>query len=541
MISWLKGASSWVTSIWEHKNTKSTIASVTEYSYNTVVYLFEQFGAIPRVLHSTLQKKTNRAVAGHLLRIAAEDLVPLVLVSVTHDYLQTRGQAYLDDDPDNAVLSADFLLQMSLYLLQTAAWAYSVRKKTQLLVRTSIVTLEAPSLLNQMKNTQDMSICLDEKCSSLRFAQGSIRDLGAYWSTEGAIACVRYFPVVGVSLASVLSVYHRGRYVLATALPNVCNRHQIVYMQEHSELALSLGVAQATSAWLIQSLVETLTGIPSVLYSSAIDQLLLIAQMNVATHLTLPIAKNKSTRQLLDPVFYYQKAVGFTLDLLLLGLKIKIPRMLEGSQPGTHMKEFLRQIPESKFLHAAKKLHQTKMARIFLPRLLHSTNAFIHDPIIQYHWPQVQSMLINYLKTIESLREHPAIIASSSMPEVSSALMISLFGTPKYITKFILQLVTDDDVIEWLRATRYAIENCQLEARTPTASFVTSSSSLFQMRAPDRKQAALAIMPPQATVSSCESDLFILPPPEEVIRKRNGERFSLRKEQDMSLSGFLRP
>ena len=414
---------------------------------------------------------------------------------------------------------------MSLYLLQAATWAYSVRKKTQLMVRATIVTLEAPSLLNQMKNTAEMTVCIDEKCSSLRFAQGSVRDLAAYWSTEAAIACIGYLPVGGGVLASALSVYHRGRYVLAIALPNVCNRHQLVYLQEYSELALSLGVGQVASAWLIQSFVETLTGIPPVLYRSAMEQFLLIAQMSVTTHLILPQAPSKSTRRLLDPVFLYQQAVGFTFDLLLLGLKIKIPRMLDGKHPGVNMKEFFRHIPELKVVHATRYLHDTRIARLFLPRLLHSTDAFIHDPIIRYHWPQVQAMLINTFKTIEDLRDHVAIKASSSMPEVSSALVTSLFGTPKYITKLLLQLVTDDEFIELIRTSRYAIENRQLEAPMPV--LTTLASNILPMRAPVRSAAPLAIMPPPPVSLPIK-----LPAPEDVIRKRNGQRFFIAKDLD---------
>ena len=457
-MGWITNVTTWAKKLWQHPTT----AAVANYSSKTVEYVFEQISVIPKMVRSIKDHQPLRTVAGHLLRITAEDLAPLILVTYVNHLIQTSGRAYLEDEPDNAWISTDTAIQTGLYLLQAATWAYSVRAKTQMLLRTTIVTIETPPILKRIKTSQPMSVCIDEQCSTLRIKQGDIRDLVAYWSTEAAISLVGYVPAVGGPLAAVLSVYHRGRYVLTVVLPEVCNRHQVIYLREHSELALSLGIGHAGSSWLINSLVETTTGIPPVFYNSAIEQFMLITQMGISSHLQLPTAKKESSRRLLDPVLYYQNLVGFAFDIGLLGLKVKIPRMLNNQQPGNY-KDILLHPSWSTIIHTVEKMHKNRLVKIMLPRLLHDAQSFIHDPIIIYHWPGFQAAIVNALETILSQNTNLLIRASSSVPSLTSALIEAASGTPKYVTKLLLLVIMDKEIIELLQTCCHEIKKLQLD------------------------------------------------------------------------------
>ena len=473
-MGWFTNVKDWGKRIWSH----DTSAAVGSYSYQTIAYAFEQIGVIPKVVNSIVNHVPTRTVAKHLMRITFEDLVPLVLVTFSNQYLQDRGKAYLDDDPDNAWLSTDTAIQTTLYLLQAATSVYSINKKTQIAVRTTIVSLEAPFLLNGVNGASIMTICKEERCSMLRFMQGSLRDIVAYWSTEAAISLIGYVPVAGGPLAAVLSVYHRGRYVLTVVLPDVCNRHQVIYLQKHSELALSLGLGQLGSSWIVNSLLETATGIPRAFYAGAVEQFMLVTQMSVAAHLNLPATQKLSKRALADPILLYQGGVGFMVDTILLGLKVKIPRMLQ-DRPSRNISEIIDSLPWASMYQFSELILHNKLAHIFLPSLLHDAKSFIQDPIVRSNWTGLRETIINVFTILEKIKNHPAVRASSYMPNVAGTLVEAYLGTPKFLTKLLLQLLTDEKFINKVRAWRSEVEKLKLEDPIPVSTEVSGQYRLY--------------------------------------------------------------
>ncbi len=511
-MGWFSNATEWAKKIWYH----DTTAAAANYSYQTIAYCLEQIAAAPKVMRSVITHPPTRVVARHLLRMATEDLIPLVFVTYFNQCLQERGQTYLDENPDAAWLSTNTAIQYSLYLIQLTSWAIRVNRKTELITRMAIVTLEASPMLGKVNTSSTMTVCVEgnDPCTKLRFMQGSIRDLTAYWSTEAAIALIGYTPIAGGTLAALLSVYHNGRYVLTVALPDLCNRHQVVYLREHSELALSLGVGHAASSLVVNSLMEVATGIPRVFYAGAIEQFILMTQMSVAAHLRLPIAQKSSSRNLPDPVLYFQNGVGFIVDTLLLGLKAKIPRMLKGREPGSNVKSLLINLSNTEYfwltrlVKISQKMGASPLAHI-VPRLLRTKQSFLQDPIISSNWAAVKISLVDTLKTIESLHNELLVQAASYTPDTAANLVESIFGTPKFITKLLLQLVSDKEVIEQLRTWRYQIE--KLHADSSTTSMIVDQNALLlpgQIRPSDAH--------PQPQVLLEETSL---PAPEQVIRE----------------------
>ena len=465
-MGWFTDAKNWLKRLWQG----DTASAVVRYSYQTIAHGFDQIAAIPRVLHSAATHPPTQMVAKHVMRVAVEDLIPLVFVTYCNQLIQERGRGYLEDEKEAVWLSTYTAIQAGLYLLQGITWAFQVNRKTEMMVRMAMVTIEASPMLNGAKTSLPMKVCTDppNPCTTLRFMQGSIRDLVAFWSTEAAISLTGYIPVAGGGIAALLSVYHNGRYVLTVVLPDLCNRHQMVYLQDHSELALSLGVGHVASTWLVNSLLEISTGIPRVFYAGAIKQFMLITQMGVAAHLNLPEGKKASTRTLPDPLLYYQSGVGFIVDIILLGLKTKIPRMLKGNDHKS-LKAWLSHLSASEFSYLQwvnEKVPINQLARVIFPRLIHSKETFITDPVILSNWATVQASLVQTLQTIESLHDLLAVQASSFAPNAAASLAASIFGTPKFLTKLLLQLLSDPVVIEQLRSWRYQVEKFNLIVST---------------------------------------------------------------------------
>ena len=462
-MGWFLSLKQWVEPFFPKTRTQAVVS----FSYNTMTHLLNQLSALPDAIHSAVVHQPTRKVAHHLIRVFAEDLVPLVLVTYASQLIQDKGHAYIEDDNDNAAfISTASAIQLGLYLVQAASWAYRVRAKTQLLVRMTMITLEAPIMLNGAKTQQPMTVCKEANCSTLRFMQGSLRDIITFYTTEAAISLVEYLPVAGGQIAAALAIYHRGRYVVISVLPDLCNRHHMEYLTQYKELALSAGLGHTMGTWIVDKLIETSTGIPPIFYKSVIEQLMLIAEISLIAHLTLPTPVLSSTRTTLDPIRHYQNIIGFIFDTLMLGLKFKIPRMLNTKQP-SNIKEMLQQLPWSRFSNWIDQIKHRSLLSILIPPIAKNLDGFIHDPIVCGNWPAFQETVVSVLKKIRALKDLPAVRLSSSAPDSASTLIWLTLGTPKAFTKVLLQLINDEDVLRQLLLWQFQLERLTLS--TPIA------------------------------------------------------------------------
>jgi len=454
-MGWFTDAKIWVQSVLAHETT----AAIGNSIYDTAVYSFEQIGTIPKVARSLFFHPSTNKVGKHLLHVIVNDITPMVLVNFANSLVQKNGHDYLDNHQDNQVLSANTTIQAGLYLLNSAAFIYSFRKQTEFIVHMSVVTIETPHIANSIKASTPV-IC-NNTCSPI---EGSIRDLAAYVATDIAISCIRYAPGVGGPVASLLGVLHKGRYIASTgALSKLCNDHQIIFLKTYPELAWSLGLSHVSMSALINYLIKNSTGIPSVFYASAIDPIMLIMLMIVAAHMDVPAAPRSSTRRSIDPVALYQYLVGLGVDTVLIGLKNQIPKMLRGRRPG-NIADVIRQVPWEYIDRTRVQIQRNPITQILLPKVLHDLESFVNDPITLSNWRVVNESIIHAMKMIESLKTSYAIRISSTAPGVSSSLVEVATGLPKFVTKLILQLLTDRQVHEFIRLCRIKIEMLGREA-----------------------------------------------------------------------------
>ena len=495
-MGWFDSLKEWGKNVWEHPSA----SYVAKFSYNTLVHFCEQLGALPKALYSAVMHPPTRTVASHLLRITLEDVVPMALATYTNDVAQRHGRAYLDARHEQNWWSVDTVLITGLYALNTVAWIYTTRKEMQFLVRTLVVTIEAPPLLNAARQTRAMTVCIEEECSFLRRWQGNGRDTAAYFATGAALYLLNYVPGIGAPLATSLTAYHRGRYVLTVVLAEVCNRHQMEYLREYPELAFSLGLSHWGASWIANTYIQAFTGIPTQFYAPAVTQMLLVAQIALAAHLHLPSPVQKSSRSVFDPLTLYQDGIGFLFDVMSLGLKTKIPRMMKAQQ-SSNLKEFLMNLPWSDWSKKGKLIwHHPLVTNTLVPRLLHNRNAFLLDPIIEANWKSLQQTLTSTLKGIEKAAEKRSVKWAGTAPNGTANTLWLMYGFPKFITKFLLQLITNERAMKKLSDWRREIGAIHVDIAIPVV--VDPTAIALNKPAPKANDLTHATPPRQPTISS---------------------------------------
>lgn len=447
-----EAAKDWGAKAWENASLTNFVIGTASVTYNTVDYLCQQISALPKVAYSLVFHQQTQTVASHLVRIGIQDILPMAAVSYANNSLQHRGQTYLNEQqPDETLLSVDTLIQSSLILLNMACWIYTKRRGMQALARTVTLIVEASSAWTD--KIPKMKICEEEQCTTLSIVQGSFQDLVSYYAVEGLIKLVGFIPIVGEGTASVLSIYHNGRYITTLLLP-ICSRHQELFLKEYPEFALSQGLALAGTSTLASWMIESSTGVPRDYYESAVHQLLLIAQVGIAAHGKIPKPVKKNSRNIPDPVALYVGAINFTVDLVIEGGKKKLPSLFN--------KGASYSIPWDEVPNAARAVWAnpvvTKITWVFLPRMLQNSQQFIDDPLISYHWEGLKQKAVDELNNANETSKKYMIRAAVAVPNATTETVWFFAGTPKILTRFVLAILGNRSFQNMLADERRTIE-----------------------------------------------------------------------------------
>lgn len=513
------------TSIWQKTTLPKVVNEVGQFSYRTINHLFEQISVAPKVIYSSVWSPKTRKVTGQLIRIGLEDLAPLVLVNYANQLVQMKGKTYLDSD--EPWLSTNTMLQMSLILLETANWLYTIRKRTQLGVRLSIVAIEASRAFSKERVTPPMTICLEEKCTTLRFLKGSFRDFIAYWSTEAAISLIGYIPMVGGGMAGMLAVYHRGRYVMTLLLPDLCSRHQEQYLREYTEWCLAHGLGHLALTELTTHFLESVSGIPKQFYKGAVQQFLLITQTSIAAHMPLPSPIKKSNRNLPDPVAIYESAIGFIFDTVVLGLKKQIPILLKQKGPS---------LPWEKLKQGGIYLWNNPVAQaikpLVIPRMLRSSQAFINDPVIP--WSDLKETTVEAIVNIECIKNKWLVRIATLSPKKAAKVTWLIFGTPRSVVELLLKMMGNQEIMNKLGDLRRSLGGMHQGDPPP----IPESEEALPLRGQEQ-----TLPDPIKKIGILEEDPKLLMLPEEVLspipHMNNPLEYSIHLEEEPSLKTNL--
>lgn len=425
-----------------------SLENVGRFGFNTVSGLVEQFPAVIKVGHSTFFHRDTRRIALQSARIFLEDITLAFVVNYVHDLLQNAGQAYLDEQGDYSFLSIYMAMQLSLYLLTVLNSVYKTRKQAQIFVRTAVLNLEASSTLVPVNQYQPMTICREERCGKMKFTVGQLRGLSSFYVTEFSLAMLRFVPHAGNILAEILSVFHNGRYIQQTVMPEMCNEHQMIYLKEMCEYVLALGINHAATSYAITWFMEKYTGVPATYYESYIKQFVLLFSISLAAHMRKPAPVRESSR-LPDPVALFQEGSNLAFNVVVSGLRKELPPLLKKRSEG---------LPWGLWAAKAAAAWQHPVARyvefFVVPRMLRSKRAFIQDPVIAPNWEGVRKTLIKAIDVIIKIQGKFYIKAAIKTPKKAAKLLHLALGIPKPLSEQLLTLMGNKAFMEWIRELR---------------------------------------------------------------------------------------
>lgn len=543
-INWgkhvISGGAQWGRQLLQREITAATLTDAANYSYKTIDYLFQQAASIPAVVRSVVIDPSTRTVARHLLRVGIQDVALMSAVTYGSVLIREQGVRYLGEQYPDYVNSdtsqgAMQAIQTGLFMAQLAAWVIWFNRKIDAKTRLGVVSVEASPMLTR---GQLASVECPPHCQS--GLKGPISNIAGYWVAYAGITLVGWgVPWVGGSIATVLEVYLNGQFILTLALPKLCNDHLSIYFRENHELVLSLGLGHAANAWLINSLVERVIGVPPIfkyavlgadgimidkyddIYASAIKELLMIIHVMFAVNLVLPATSHASTRAR-TPVLLLQDGVDFGVEVTLELLKNiepigkELQKIISRRINGQQLPNFpnpLQYLPSSQTMKRRSiQIHQNLLVQTILPSILRSQKLFVRDPIVVSSWIIVQPIIIQALKDIESLPNYWAVWLASCVPTVSGELAKAIAGAPPFVTKFLLHMITRKDVIEQLREVRYVIETLGVAAPAPRG----VGDDILPLPGQPARKAVLS----SALLDETELDNTELPEAQDVIRAR---------------------
>ena len=210
-------------------------SAVSNSSRQIVSALSEQKNAVPPLIESVKTHSSLQFLRNQISTIHKIDILPVLVASSVDTLARSMREQCTDEEA--SWVSWNTLLITGVLAFQAGIFIYKQRKKIENKIHTTIVTLEAVKSMNKLKKKR--KICKEQNCSTLRYVKGTFREIISCLSTEIFIVGVSYIPYVG-PVSVVLSIYNRGRFILTLISPDLCERHQSIYLQEYPELALSL-------------------------------------------------------------------------------------------------------------------------------------------------------------------------------------------------------------------------------------------------------------------------------------------------------------
>lgn len=502
-MGWWGTVKKWTSTVVTNVPLSQVVKSVGNFIFNTVQYLFEELSVIPKVVYTMVFRPLTRMLTGHELRITVEDLLPILVFTQIDNSIQNLSDDYLENHPEAAFPGADLAFKMTVNALHLGIWIYLLRKEMQMKVRTLMVTLESGTALNE-GNFNVMNVCEEEGCTALRFIKGNVRDLIAFIATDFAISGIGYLPWIGERLKTGLLVLHYGRYALTMVLPQLCNRHQMVYLAEHPELVLALGLTHAALSALVMNGLNFLPA-GNLADESVINKFMLTATIAIASQMRLPQPTRRSSRNL-DPVGTFQTVVGFLVDNNAAGFKKTIPellKLLKKDSPGLPWRKVVS-VGGKIWLHPAVQLVSQFLKYLLLPRMLQSEERFINDPIIAPNWDGVRNTLILYIQKIEKIQRKYLVRMATCKPEEAAVALWLLLGTPKSLNKLLIEVIGSDGFNVYAGKIRRKLEGMRPGVAPPIS---VNAKRLALLKESDTLTEVPIELPPEGALS-----------PEEVLR-----------------------
>lgn len=286
----------------------------------------------------------------------------------------------------------------------------------------------------------------------------------------------------GEQIAWILAIYFYGEYITRMATPERCERHKAM----KSESILSLGLAYTGTSYLMDYALESTVGMPPYLYLRTLRHLLLLAHINIASHMPLPLVRSTKDKIPVDPLVIYDRTKRFAVDVLFAGLMQRIPidfKPPRGAKPFIPLStvfRFLTRVLDSD-LEQVKPVPPgffKKTTKYLLPSMFHSPKNAVNDPVIKEFWPDIRKDLLYIIEIVEATK--PVKTLTTAPTAIASTVKYTLpvvlnyrFGLPIKLSEFLLSLSKKEDFWDFVMALKLWIERnnvsheVMLAKRTP--------------------------------------------------------------------------
>lgn len=471
----------WGISLWKNQTLRNLATAGTKLAIKASQGVAAQIGAAPAAIYSAFTKPKTASVIRHARQIITYDLLPLMLVNVMNqtlkDYLSPE-----DQDANDYSLSAAMATQTTLTIAKALCSVLDFRLRTSIAVHTALLMMEGVDASKEV-NVNKQEICVQDKCSTMKFIKGSFRDIVAFYCTDVAIEIAGTIPVAGSVIKALLIIDRNGRYALTMITPDMCNSHQMRYLQQEQGTGLAFGSLHALVSYLINKSINYYAPfVPKVYYEELINKMTLVGQINIAAHITLPPLHSKMDNEhyLPNPIDLYQRGIGFCFDVVVLGLKKTLPQL----------KNQEKSINWSNVASISQFIWNNEVSKalkfVLLPPILQNNEGLRKDELFKANFNKLIKNIIDILYLMESKRESWLVKTTQKIlgPEKTAYSLWILLGTPKLLSKLILTLMKDEQCMKALRQIRSELEHLLRPTDLTLAQTTDSSIPMRQVESP---------------------------------------------------------
>lgn len=440
----------WYEKLFGKSNTPAVIEAIPDQSlaemlpqtlFNSSATFVTPFLTIPGSLRNLWVNPSSQAIVKSTWD-NLKDIAPWFLVDTAVNLLRTS----LDLNREAPLLSIDGSLLMALELVNIGVNIYTAHA----FFKSTITTLCAPAAFYQSDITPSKPslICKPECKGTLVLLNGAMNETATYYSNLAALWALgkvpmEKIPYLGWLLSNGTAAYVSGRYIAGLTAQR-CREHEYLKF----EPALSLGIIHKGLEYCLWLALNSSSGTPSFAIMRVLNDIPLLLTIAITTS-QVNASLVTTTRPCYDPLEFYENVTRFIFEGASAGAKVQIKKMLQGP-PST--------IPWAKIGNQALTLTQHpyvySTGTFLLPKMLHSWDYFINEPMISPRWSTIQKQVVTILMTLEEASHTTVVNIANKAPDKAARLLQYFFGFPKPVTKILLDIMSNNtymQIVETLR------------------------------------------------------------------------------------------
>lgn len=436
-------------------------------------------------------------------------MAPMLLLGVTVglNLITNKLQTSKHEQP------LDCKTQMPLLALATATGTAHHYFQTRLLIRSSILTLQHHDAFHMPNHPKPLlrtpgdetdkrhEVCKLAKCKPMRYAKGEVRAYITYILLSLVVAVIPLLMQSNFLLASIgnvvaffLGAQLYGEMFLEYFLADnqMCDRHRMVYFQEHPELSLSLGMMHAFTCMLLSYSLSHTFNIPYGQLDFSLKAVTSLIFLGIPYHMPkLPAAKLKSERWP-TPTSLLRAGVAKSMDMTTAGFKKTLKLFIKEQTPAQwDIEGMVRDVT------AIMQNRKVKRLRLVLtPSIIHNLDGFTRDPVLKDYLEQIRKTAHSVVIDIKSAKDSAIVRGVLAMPiEAGSRIVASKFSVPKSLAELIIKCLNSQKFMDYVDACDQELrrlgpqQRFVVVQRQPTAAARPprdTSHSSFQLRRRDR-------------------------------------------------------